>query len=169
MKTFEEKFTAWIDGRLTGPELEEFEALLAKKEDVTLEKQGALKLGILLREHCRAPELENADFFNHQLMQRIESESARPGLPVKRTSYSWTPGWMAFAGAFCLAMAAAVYLVAVPKGSVEYSSSREYVEQILNAKTSDPSITATTFHTKDNKMTVLWLDGLEYIPSDTDQ
>ena len=30
MKTFEEKFTAWIDGRLAGRELDKFEAELAK-------------------------------------------------------------------------------------------------------------------------------------------
>ena len=28
MKTFEEKWTAWLDGQLSGPELSEFEAAL---------------------------------------------------------------------------------------------------------------------------------------------
>jgi hypothetical protein len=167
MKTFEEKFTAWIDGRLAGRELEEFETELAKTENAGREKEGALKLGALLRDHCQAPELGNADFFNHQLMQRIGAETA--GRPSRRALIFWTLPKLAWAGAFCMTMVSVIYFVAVPKGPVEYPSGSEYVAQILDTQTGDPTITATTIHSKDNKLTVLWLDGLDYLPSDTDQ
>jgi hypothetical protein len=167
MKTFEEKFTEWIDGRLSGRELEAFEVELAKIENAGDEKEDALKLGELLRDHYEAPGLNNADFFNHQLMQRIAAETA--AAPAKRSPMFLTLPWLAWAGAFCLGMVAAIYFAVVPKGPVEYSSGREYVAQILDAQTGDPAITATTIHSKDNKLTVLWLDGLDYLPSDTDQ
>ena len=47
MKTFEEKWTAWMDGQLTGKELVEFEASLPDKAAAELEKQDALQAGRL--------------------------------------------------------------------------------------------------------------------------
>ena len=38
MKTFEEKWTAWIDGELTGDELAEFEASLPDQAAAEAEK-----------------------------------------------------------------------------------------------------------------------------------
>ena len=83
MKTFEEKWTAWLDGELTGKELAEFEASLPDKAAAELEKQDALKLGAFLKEQLRAPAMRNAEFFNHQLRQQIESESAPAVRPVE--------------------------------------------------------------------------------------
>jgi len=164
MKTFEEKFTEWVDGRLAGRELEAFEAELSKIKNGAAVKEGALRLGALLRDHYQAPELKNADFFNHQLMQRIEAETA--GAPAKRAPFFLPLPWLAWTGAVCISMVAAIYFAVVPRGPVEYSAGREYVAQILNTQTGDPSITATTIHSKDNKLTVLWLDGLDYVPAD---
>ena len=39
MKTFEEKWTAWLDGQLSGQELADFEASLPDKTAAELEKQ----------------------------------------------------------------------------------------------------------------------------------
>ena len=44
MKTFEEKWTAWIDGDLTGHELAEFEASLPDLAAAEAEKRDAQKL-----------------------------------------------------------------------------------------------------------------------------
>jgi len=165
MKTFEEKFTAWIDGKLSGSELSRFEAELEQIKNAGAEKEAALQLGALLRENYKAPELKNADFFNHQLMQRIEEDTTREEAPAKRASNFWSLPRLIWAGTFCMAMVAGLFFFAVPKGAVENPSGNEYVAQITNARTDDPSITATTFHTKDNKLTVLWLDGLDYLPA----
>ena len=40
MKTFEEKWTAWLDGQLSGRELSEFEASLPDKAAAEAEKAG---------------------------------------------------------------------------------------------------------------------------------
>ena len=45
MKTFEEKFTAWVDGRLTGAELAAFERELESHPEALAEKEAALDLG----------------------------------------------------------------------------------------------------------------------------
>ena len=43
MKTFEEKWTAWLDGQLSGRELSEFEASLPDKAAAEAEKADAKK------------------------------------------------------------------------------------------------------------------------------
>ncbi len=76
MKTFEEKWTAWLDGRLSDRELAEFEASLPDKAAAEAEKAEAKKLGALLKRELGAQALLNEEFFNHQIRERIARESA---------------------------------------------------------------------------------------------
>jgi len=72
MKTFEEKFTAWLDGSLSAEESLAFEnehpSLLEDRRDL-------FKLKSLLQENFVRPELSHPDFFNAQIMARIEHET----------------------------------------------------------------------------------------------
>ncbi|PYK05317.1 MAG: hypothetical protein DME66_07515, partial [Verrucomicrobia bacterium] len=63
MKTFEEKWTAWLDGHLTGKELIEFEASLSDKAAAKLEKLEAKRLGALLKRELGAHMMANEEFF----------------------------------------------------------------------------------------------------------
>jgi hypothetical protein len=76
MKTFEEKWTAWLDGQLIGKELVEFEASLSDKAAAEAEKGDAKKLGALLKRELGASALSNEEFFSHQLRERIARVSA---------------------------------------------------------------------------------------------
>ncbi len=71
MKTFEEKWTAWLDDQLSGKELEEFEASLPDLAAARAEKQDARKLGAFLKEQLAASPLTNEDFFSHQIHEQI--------------------------------------------------------------------------------------------------
>jgi len=53
MKTFEEKWTAWLDGELSGDELVEFEASLPDRAAAEAEKRDAHKLGAFLKEQLQ--------------------------------------------------------------------------------------------------------------------
>ena len=75
MKTFEEKWTAWLDGELRGKELAEFEASLPDRAAAEAEKLEAQKLGSLLKQHLPARAMGNEEFFNHQLRGRIEADA----------------------------------------------------------------------------------------------
>jgi len=79
MKTFEEKWTAWIDDQLSDAEREEFEASLDDRDAAVAEKNQAQKLSALLKEELRAPAMGNEEFFHHQLRSRIAAESSSPG------------------------------------------------------------------------------------------
>lgn len=78
MKTFEEKWTAWLDGQLTGKELIDFEASLPDKAAAELEKRDAKKLGALLKRELGTHVIANAEFFSHQLRERIARENVEP-------------------------------------------------------------------------------------------
>jgi len=166
MKTFEEKFTAWVDGKLEGAELAGFEHELESHPEALAEKEAALDLGNLLRTHMAAPPLRNADFFNHQLLQQIASSAPTPQPSESRTPYFWSLRRMVFSGAFLLLLSALLYFTAVPNTRRDVRKHEQYVENILNARSEDPSISATSFHSKENNVNVVWLEGLGYMPQD---
>lgn len=163
MKTFEEKYTAWIDGELTGPELETFEVELRGSAGAAPDKASALQLGELLRAHATPPLLDNEDFFNHQIAERIRLEepaSSRGAVPRRLIRFAW-------AGAFCLLVAGLLFRFAIPFGPQQNRSEAEYMAQVIDAHPGDPAISATAFHSKADNVTVLWLDGLEDLPKDS--
>lgn len=165
MKTFEEKYTAWIDGELSGRELADFQRELAAVENAEADRMAAHRLGDLIREHVTVPKLAHADFFNHQLLQQIAADEPRGNAPAGRAPF-WTLPRMAWAGACCLLLAFGLYLEIIPKTEREVSGGQEYVARILSAQSDDPAISATAYHDNDENVTVLWLDGLKYIPAD---
>ena len=163
MKTFEERFTAWVDGQLTGPALAEFEKELATHPEAAAERAEAQKLGDLLRAQP-APKLGNADFFNHQLMQRIAAETPRAAEPVRARGWFWSLPRLAFAGAACLVVAGGLFKTLIP-AAVPPGEKSKYYAQVVEAWPADPSISATTVYNPKDNVTVVWLDGLDYIPA----
>jgi anti-sigma factor RsiW len=53
MKTFEEKWTAWVDDELSDAERAEFEASLDDRAAAEAEKLRAQKLGAILKEQLQ--------------------------------------------------------------------------------------------------------------------
>src|SRR3954454_7960910 len=91
MKTFEEKWTAWLDDQLSGRELSEFEASLPDKAAAHAEKTEAKKLGDLLKRQLSAHPLKNEEFFSHQLRETIVRETVdeRPEGGRRTSMSSW--------------------------------------------------------------------------------
>jgi anti-sigma factor RsiW len=164
MKPFEEQFTAWVDGKLSGAELAAFEKQLAEHPDATAEREDALKLGRLLREHPTVPRLSNPDFFNHQIMQRIAAETVRPAVAEKKRSFFGSIPGLAWAGAACLVVAGALYLTTIPGPGTPRPSSN-YFAQIVESWPKAKNVSASTVYSPDDDVTVVWLDGLDYIPA----
>jgi anti-sigma factor RsiW len=166
MKTFEQKWTAWVDGELTGKELAEFEAGLPDKAAADAEKRDAHKLGTLLKQELGADVLSNEEFFNHQLRERIARESAIPDRRFARSTW-WTVPRLAWSGAVSLALFAACALFVLREKNPGEQS--QYLTQILNARVDpavSPNATITIFDSKDDRVTVLWVEGLQSLPAD---
>jgi anti-sigma factor RsiW len=168
MKTFEEKWTAWVDGQLGGKELAEFEASLGNRTTADAEKREAHKLGALLKEHLGADVLRNEEFFSHQIRERIRRESEEHRRVITGIGWSW---WsirrLALSGISALAIFA-IFAVVVMREKQPAERS-EYLTQILNARVDpvvSPNATISMFETKKDRVTVLWVEGLQSLPAD---
>jgi hypothetical protein len=163
MKTsdFEIQFTAWLDGRLPAVEVDAFEnELRARGFDPAAERAAAEQTSALLVRHSPSPALPNADFFNHQILHRIEQEQRVAEPPARRR---WALPRLAWAGAFSLLVAAAMFKALIPVGASDRSP---YFATVVDARTYEPTIFASTVYNPRDNVTVLWLDGLDDLPAD---
>jgi anti-sigma factor RsiW len=165
MKTFEEKWTAWLDGQLSGKELTEFEASLPDLAAAELEKRDAQKLGSFLKEQLGAQALSNEEFFSHQLHERIARDTQAR---TRSTSSWWTIPRLVWSGAAALALFILTTVVLMTQHQPGEQS--EYLTQILKSQVdpgANPNATISIFESKnDNKVTVLWTEGLQTLPAD---
>jgi hypothetical protein len=161
MKTFEERYTAWIDGALPEEEKAVFER---EHPDLAGEREQGAAFRKLLCEHLRAPKLSNPDFFNSELLRQIEREQA--GASKGRTRRTWfgLPRlvWAGFGSALA---AIAVVAMFVPQQQKK-DGQDDYVAEVLKTQTNEPGVKATVDAKKD--VTIIKLDGLEKLPPDKD-
>ena len=166
MKTFEEKWTAGLDEQLSGKELEEFEASLPDLGAARAEKRDAQKLGAFLKEQLAAQKLSNEEFFNHQLREKNARETEEDQ-PRTRSTW-WTIPRLVWCGATALALFLLTTFVFLSQEQPGEQS--EYLTQILNSRVdpgANPNATISIYESKtDNKVTVLWTEGLQSLPAD---
>ena len=107
MKTFEEKWTAWLDGELTGDELAEFEASLPDKAAAEAEKRDAQKLGAFLKEQLQRRRDGQRGVFPSSTARADRARCARRDAlatkPARDPSW-WPIGRLVWAGATSLAI-----------------------------------------------------------------
>jgi hypothetical protein len=171
MKTFEEKWTAWLDGQLTGRELSEFEVSLPDKAAAEAEKADAKQLGELLKRELGARTLKNEEFFSHQLRETIkqergESSAGFAGRRRKNSSW-WTIPRLLWAGTMSLALFLVCTVLVMQNEKPAEES--QYLTQILNARVDpliSPNATVSIFEVKQDRVTVLWTEGLQSLPAD---
>jgi len=167
MKTFEERWTAWLDGQLSGRELSEFEASLPDKAAAESEKAEVRKIGALLKRELGAPALTNEEFFSHQLRERIRESSVRSTKRVAKASTWWTIPRLLWTGTASLAVFLVFTIFVIrDKNPAEES---QYLTQILNARVDpvvSPNATVSMFEVKQDRVTVLWTEGLQSLPAD---
>jgi len=170
MKTFEEKWTAWLDDQLSGRELSEFEASLSDKAAAQAEKTEAKKLSELLKRELSAHPLRNEEFFGHQLRERIvqaSGEQHRKRSRQSSTSSWWTIPRLLWAGTTSLAVFLICTLFVMHQERPAEES--QYLTQILNARVDpvvSPNGTVSIFEVKQDRVTVLWTEGLQTLPAD---
>jgi len=159
MKPFEEQFTAWLDGQLSEAERAEFEAQFPDAAAAFAEKEEAQKLGQLLRTHAPAPRLSNPDFFNSQILRQIEAETPREAVApaAKGWSIFGLPS-MVWSGFGFIAAAVVLTLAIIPQSRQPLTGER-YVAQVLKTHAGDRGLSATAFHSTENNLTVVWVDG----------
>ncbi len=167
MKTFEEKWTAWLDGQLNGRDLSEFEATLPDKAAAEAEKAEARKLGALLKRELGVSALTNEEFFSHQLRETIRESSVPSAEREARGSTWWTIPRLLWTGTASLAVFL-IFTIFVMRDKNPAEES-QYLTQILNARVDpvvSPNATVSMFEVKQDRVTVLWTEGLQSLPAD---
>ena len=170
MKTFEENWTAWLDDQLSGRELSKFEAALPDKAAAQAEKAEAKKLGGLLKRELSAHPLKNEEFFSHQLRERIVQNRGQQRPERSRrssTSTWWTIPRLLWAGTASLAVFLICTIFVMHQETPPEES--QYLTQILNARVDpvvSPNGTVSIIEVKQDRVTVLWTEGLQSLPAD---
>jgi anti-sigma factor RsiW len=150
---YEEKLTAYIDGRLDAAESAAFER---EHPEAVAEKAAAGRMGDGLRVHGAAPVMRNGEFFNHQVLRQIAEPS--PSQPSHAPLFGlWR---LAFAGAACMLAVAGIYVATKPPATRQ----PVYFAQVLETKTDDPAITTRVI--QEEGLTMVMVDGLADISED---
>lgn len=173
MKTFEENLDAWLDGRLQGKELEQFEASLPEISAAELEQQAhELKLGALLKAQIGTPVMSNQEFFSHQISEAIARDQAKSATPVAAPAREtwWSISRLVWAGATSLAIfVVCTFFVLREQPNAGQSG---YLTQIQNFRLDpvvSPNATVSVFpfdNKEEQRVTVIWIDGLQSLPSE---
>jgi len=155
MRTFEQLYTAWVDGALTKEEAAAFEK---QHPELLNERDDMSKLKQLLQRNLIPAELAHADFFTSKLMEQI--------VAAERTLPSWLGiPRLAWGGIGSLAIALSLFFLFIPYGNIS-TPHPEYVAEVLKTTTTDPKISATVDSEKG--ITLIKLDGVDKVPDDED-
>ena len=159
MKTFEERYTAYLDGLLS-----EREAAIFEQEQPALAAQKAewSKLQRVLRENLVPIELPNSDFFNSQLLEQI---SKTPSGNRSLVAGWFGIPWLAWGGLGAVTAGVVLFITLIPHGDLSDPGSG-YVADVLKTTTIDPKVSATVESRKG--ITIIKLEGLEKVPADED-
>jgi anti-sigma factor RsiW len=159
MKTFEERYTAYLDGLLNEQDAAVFEreqpALAAKKAEW-------LKLQRVLKENLVSVELTNPDFFNVQLLTEI-TRSPRNARTIGGRWFGIPR--LAWGGLGALTAGLVLFVTLIPHGDLSDPRSG-YVADVLKTTIVDPKVTVTVDSEKG--ITIIRLDGLDKVPADED-
>lgn len=170
MKKRDKLLALWADGEgEDGGKFTDDPSAVAERDEIR-------NLGRLLREHLPTPRLENPDFFNHGIMERIQlEEQVRP---ESAFSFIRLPR-LAWAGAALVAVALLLWGVLIPSSDeqprfpalAEYRTEIKevrpepfYMAEILGYQAHDPEIHVSVYRSSPDRVTVLWLDGFTYLP-----
>jgi len=154
MKNFESQYNRWLDGSLQGPEREAFEAMLDAEERSAAKEWPAVQSA--LKEATDEIRVPHPDFLNSQVLESI----ARAGRADLATRQPIRLGWLVWAGAVCLALAAALTAAFLPR-----DLGGNYSTTVVSAWTPGPGISAEAFSVPGDRSAVIWIDGAGYIPA----
>jgi len=151
----EEKWTAYLDGKLTTADAAAFER---EHFDAAAERERQSKIVRAVRTHSPSPALRNPDFLNERILREI----APPPAPASaRETPLWSLWRLVTASAFCLLAVGAIYALFV-RGHEQRQE--RYLAQVLSVQPGDTFLDATVLDA--DGLAVVWIDGLDKLPSD---
>lgn len=155
----EEKWTAYLDGKLPAQEAAAFEL---EHPEAVAERALHSRIVGAVRRHSPAPALRNPDFFNESILREIAPRPTPSAVAPAKSRGLFSLWRLAFAGASCLIAAVAIWAAFVRGGSGE--ANERYFAQVTELSAGDRLLSATVLDAEGLKM--IWIDGLEPLPDD---
>jgi len=153
----EERYNRWVDGLLAGSDTGPVPPELAREGIAGGERAEVRRVGELLRHH--APALEHPDVFREQILDRIRREQGRVNAPETRRG--WSLPRLAWSGFGLVALAVLGFAALIPKPWHHPPAS-----EIYGVWSEADRVSAVALRTPDHSASVVWLDGLDYLPAD---
>lgn len=153
----EERYNRWIDSTLPASERAALRDELAREGIEESERERVLEIGQLLRKH--APVLEHEDPFREQILDRIRTEQGRAPRPANDRSPGLSLVW---SGLGLVTLAVLGFFVLIPKPWEHRAAPSE----VYSVWSETDRVSAVALHTPDHSASVVWLDGLDYLPAD---
>ncbi len=158
----EEKWAAYFDGKLPAGEAGAFER---ENPEAIAERAAYSRIVGAMRRHSPAPQMRNADFFNESIQREISSKPSVAATAPAKERGLWSLWRLAFAGAFSLLVASAIWATFVRGGGSGGEKPRApYFAQVESVTAGDASLDATVLDADGLKL--VWIDGLDRLPND---
>ena len=151
----EEKWTAYLDGKLSAQDAAAFER---EYPEAIAERELHARIASAVRLHSPAPKMRNVEFFNERILQEISPRKSEA--PVPRRAL-WSLWRLAFASACSLFVAFGIYAIFV-RG--HEGANDRYLAQIVSVKAGDALLDATVLDA--DGLAVVWIDGLDQLSND---
>lgn len=151
----EEKWTAYLDGKLSAQDGAAFER---EHPEAIAERELHARIASAMRLHSPAPKMRNAEFFNERILQEISPRKSEAPVPRRALWPLWR---LAFACACCLLIAFGTYAIFV-RGNV--GTRDHYLAQVVSVKAGDALLDATVLDA--DGLAVVWIDGLDQLPNE---
>jgi hypothetical protein len=181
MKTFEDNYNAWLEGRMTAEEAAAFERELEERPlsadqlaALEADEDGLARLFDDQLAEARAPKMGNEDFFNNQLLERIaedEHAHAAPAQAAGAQPVCWRERISGFLGFLALrpiaSTVAALAILLITglglfwKPGQPSNGASPYFVQFDNVSVQNNDIWAGSVDKAG--ATVLWVEGLDWI------
>lgn len=150
----EDLLTRWIDGQLTPEESARVEQHLAAAPELRRDKEDAVQVRALLRQHLPASiEPPSPEFFTGSVMNEIRRELPSTARPAEKRQASGWLSWLRapwFAPVASAAVLALAFVIWRPDNSPAVNEAL-----LVQAYTPDASIKATAWYSEDAGATVI--------------
>ncbi len=149
------EFTEWLDGALPPDQAAKFEA----DPEAVAERKAWTELRAAMVAELTRPPLPHPDFINAKVLEAIE----RDRKPARRAESSFIRR-LVFGGIGAISAAAVITAIFLPD-SYRRPSESEFISQVISARAENPMVSVSSFHTRDDRGVVIWIEGTKPIPS----
>jgi len=171
----EELFVKWVDGCLSDEEQSQLDELFAADPELEAELTGAREVGsVLQKEMPKSVEPPYPDFFNSQLMRKVDLEIAaqRPAEKAARWWESFRWAW-APAGALALVLAFFAGQRMSPQGGGGVAQNMpgensDATAELPNVYFAEKSLTAEVIADSEGEVSAIVVQGIAAINDDID-